>query len=69
MLENDLVVWFGFFIIQAENKREIRKRFLPVDVIYELVKNDKENINCYFNDQTILASQLTFIEGTQSDMI
>ena len=38
----------GFFIVRIENKGEIRKTFLPIDIIYKLVKNDKENRLLFF---------------------
>lgn len=57
-----------FFIIQIENEREIRKN-ITINIIYELVKIGKKNINCSFSDQINLAFQLTFIEGKKSDMV
>ena len=52
----------GFFIVWIENKGEIRKKFLPIDIIYKLVKTTKK-IDCNFSDQTNLAFPSTFSEG------
>ena len=58
----------GFFILRIENEREIRKFFLPINIIYETAKNDKENKSCYFSDQINLAFRATFSEEKKSDM-
>ena len=54
----------GFFIVRIENKGEIRKTFLPIDIIYKLVKTTKK-IDCNFSDQTNLAFPSTFSEGEE----
>ena len=53
----------GFYIVRIENEKKIRKKILRIDIIYEPVKNKKENINCYFLDQINLEFRGTFSNG------
>ena len=41
----------GFYTFRIENEREVRKNFLPIDVIFNPVVSDHKSINCYFSNQ------------------
>ena len=50
----------GFFIVQVESVRKLRKKFLPINFIYEPVKSQNEKINCFFSNEMHLAYRSTF---------
>ena len=38
----------GFHVIRQLNQYEQKKDFKPVDIVYKLISNLKQKINCYF---------------------
>ena len=53
----------GFYTVRIENERQIRKNFLPINIICDPVVNDHESINCYFSNQLNLAFRGNYSQG------
>ena len=49
-----------FSSFELKTKGKSGKKLLLIRMIYETVKNNKKNKNCYFSQQINLAFQLTF---------
>ena len=59
----------GYIIVRVDFDQEIRRNFLPIDIIYNPVKNENEIINCYFTDKIHLAYRTSYNEGTKTDTL
>ena len=48
-----------------EYDRKLRKKFLPINIIYEPVKFQNKKINCFFSNEMHFAYRSTFSEGNR----
>ena len=62
MLRNCFPVALRKIVFKEYDKKE-KKMFFPIHIIYEPVKHQKMEINCYFSNQKQLAYRSTYAEG------
>ena len=53
----------GFNIVRLEFNRKLRQKMSLIDIIYKRVKNETENIKCFFSKRINMAYRLTFNEN------
>ena len=59
----------GFTIVRLQIDNEIRKEFLPIDIIYKPVKKQNAILNCFFTDKLYLAYKVLYNETLKWDKL
>ena len=54
-----------FPIVRMKHDQKLRKKFLPINIIYEPVKFQNEKINCFFLMKCIWLTGVRLVKGIE----